>query len=62
MAMRFKYAGISVEKIKVIKDYEKLIESAAAQSAPVYIMPTYTAMLDIREIFSKNYGFKEFWE
>ena len=62
MAMRFKYAGIPVEKIKVIKDYEKLIESAADQSAPVYIMPTYTAMLDIREIFSKNYGFKEFWE
>lgn len=62
MAMRFKYAGIAVDKIKVIKDYEKLIESAANQSAPVYIMPTYTAMLDIREIFSKNYGFKEFWE
>lgn len=62
MAMRFKYAGIPVEKIKVIKDYEKLIESAVDQSAPVYIMPTYTAMLDIREIFSKNYGFKEFWE
>lgn len=62
MAMRFKYAGIAVDKIKVIKDYEKLIENAANQSAPVYIMPTYTAMLDIREIFSKNYGFKEFWE
>ena len=62
MAMRFKYAGITVDKIKVIKDYEKLIENAANQSAPVYIMPTYTAMLDIREIFSKNYGFKEFWE
>lgn len=62
MAMRFKYAGIAVDKIKVIKDYGKLIENAANQSAPVYIMPTYTAMLDIREIFSKNYGFKEFWE
>lgn len=62
MAMRFKYAGIPVEKIKVIKDYGELIEKAVAQPAPVYIMPTYTAMLDIREIFSKDYGFKEFWE
>lgn len=62
MAMRFKYAGLPTEKIKVIKDYEQLISAAAAQKAPVYIMPTYTAMLDIREIFSKNYGFKEFWE
>lgn len=62
MAMRFKYAGLPTEKIKVIKDYGQLISEAAAQKAPVYIMPTYTAMLDIREIFSKNYGFKEFWE
>ena len=62
MAMRFKYAGIPVNKIKVMKDYEQLIDAATKQQAPVYMMPTYTAMLDIREIFSKNYGFKEFWE
>lgn len=62
MAMRFKYAGISEDKLEVIKDYKALIEKAVAQKAPVYIMPTYTAMLDIREIFSSDYGFKEFWE
>lgn len=62
MAMRFKYAGLPLEKIKVIKDYDALIARAVEQDDPVYIMPTYTAMLDIREIFSKNYGFKEFWE
>lgn len=62
MAMRFKYAGLPMEKIKVIKDYDALIKEAVAQKNPVYIMPTYTAMLDIREKFSKNYGFKEFWE
>lgn len=62
MAMRFKYTGLPTEKIRVIKDYSELIAQAVAQDAPVYIMPTYTAMLDIREIFSKNYGFKEFWE
>lgn len=62
MAVRFKYAGIPVEKIKVIKDYSILIKEAVEQKDPVYIMPTYTGMLDIREIFSKSYGFKEFWE
>lgn len=62
MAMRFKYAGLTLEKIRVIKDYEMLIKEAIKQENPVYIMPTYTAMLDIREIFSKTYGFKEFWE
>jgi len=62
MAMRFKYTGLPVEKIRVMKDYDALISAAVAQKKPVYIMPTYTAMLDIREKFSKNYGFREFWE
>lgn len=62
MAMRMKYTGLPTEKIRVIKDYNELIAQAVAQDAPVYLMPTYTAMLDIREIFSKSYGFKEFWE
>ena len=62
MAMRMKYTGLPIEKIRVIKDYNELIAQAVTQDAPVYLMPTYTAMLDIREIFSKSYGFKEFWE
>ena len=62
MAMRMKYTGLPIEKIRVIKDYNELIAQAVAQDAPVYLMPTYTAMLEIREIFSKSYGFKEFWE
>ena len=35
MAMRFKYAGIPEEKIKVIKDYEKLIDEFTSQDAPI---------------------------
>ncbi len=62
MAMRFKYTGLPMEKIRVIKDYEQLIEQMVLQCSPVYIMPTYTAMLDIREKISKKFGFKEFWE
>ncbi|MBQ9179355.1 MAG: DUF1727 domain-containing protein [Firmicutes bacterium] len=62
MAMRFKYAGIPEEKIRVIKDYEKLIDEFTAQDAPVYIMPTYTAMMDLRAIVSKKFGYKNFWE
>ena len=33
-----------------------------AAGKPVFIMPTYTAMLDLRTTISKNYGFKAFWE
>lgn len=62
MAVRFKYAGVPAEKLKVIKDYSELLKACLAQDRPVFIMPTYTAMLDLRSTVSKNYGFKNFWE
>lgn len=62
MAMRFKYAGVPTEKIKVIDNFEEVIEYVAAKSYPAFIMPTYTAMLEIREIMSRKYGYKEFWK
>ncbi len=62
MALRFLYAGIPMEKIHVEKDYGKLMEAVTAQPDPVYVMPTYTAMLGLRDKISKTYGFKEYWE
>ncbi len=62
MAVRFKYAGVPTDKIRIIKDYGDLISTCVAQDKPVYIMPTYTAMLQLREKISKTYGFKDFWE
>jgi len=62
MAMRFYYAGVPREKITVIRDYTVLTEALTDQSLPVYVMPTYTAMLDLRSTISKRYGFKAFWE
>ena len=62
MAVRFKYAGVPAEKLQVIKDYGELVHACIAQRSPVYIMPTYTAMLGLRDKISKTYGFKDFWE
>ncbi len=62
MAMRFYYAGIPMEKIRVEKDYGKLMQELTQQPLPVYLMPTYTAMMELRASMSKKYGFKAFWE
>lgn len=62
MALRFKYAGIPQDKIHVIKDYDKMLDEIVSQPSPTFIMPTYTAMLEIREKISKKYSFKEFWK
>jgi len=62
MAMRFYYAGIPMEKLRVVKDYEALMRELTGQTLPVYLMPTYTAMMELRGFMSKKYGFKAFWE
>lgn len=62
MALRFKYAGIPQEKIIIEKDYLRLMELVTAQKDPVYLMPTYTGMMELRERISRTYGFKDFWE
>ncbi|MBQ7255056.1 MAG: DUF1727 domain-containing protein [Oscillospiraceae bacterium] len=62
LAMRFYYAGVPREKLHVEKNYDLLTDALTAQPLPVYIMPTYTAMMDLRGVISKKYGFKAFWE
>ena len=62
MALRFKYAGFNTDKLHVIKDYDRLIDAIEQQEHPCYIMPTYTAMLDLREKISKRYGLKDYWK
>ncbi len=62
MAMRIKYAGRDTDKISIIKDFDRLIDELEKEKLPVYVMPTYTAMLDLRERISKRFDFKNYWE
>ncbi len=65
MAVRLKYAGIQHENIFIEHDSEKLISKmieASGEKETLYILPTYTAMLDIRKNFKERFNLKEFWE
>jgi len=65
MAVRLKYAGIYSSKIHIVKNYEKLLEKGLSNTEDghsFYILPTYTAMLDMRKVLKKKYGLKEFWK
>ena len=61
-ALRIKYAGIAPEHIRTERSYENLVEWIERQEAPVFIMPTYTAMLELREVVISHCGGSEFWE
>ncbi len=62
LLVRLKYAGVQAERISVTHDYAKLVETLAVQSVPVFIVPTYTAMMELRPLLVKTAGGKAFWE
>lgn len=62
MAVRLKYAGLPEDKLTVFEDYDSLIAAMRSQNEPVIIMPTYTAMMELREKMSAAFGGKDFWE
>ena len=62
MRVRIKYAGIPDEHISMQRNYEELVKWIEQQDMPVFIMPTYTAMLELRQVVIKHCGGADFWE
>ena len=62
MRVRLKYAGIPDQSITVERDYEKLVSSLEPLETDVCLMPTYTAMLELREVMIRHCGGADFWE
>lgn len=65
MAVRLKYAGIDPAKITVEKDLKKALDQGLNFVRPgelLYILPTYTAMLAMREILARQGLVRRFWE
>jgi lipid II isoglutaminyl synthase (glutamine-hydrolysing) len=63
LALRLKYAGIEPECIRVIDDLPHALAAAAEEAtptggargaAPLYVLPTYTAMLALRELLVRR--------
>ena len=64
LALRLKYADLPVEPQVVHKTADAL-NVALAQTPPgamLYVVPTYTAMLEVRELLAKRAGGGKFWE
>src|SRR5262249_6771609 len=65
MAVRLKYAGVEPERICVEHDLQRALDQALALAEPretVYVLPTYTAMLAMRELLRRTGYVRGFWE
>ena len=60
--VRLKYAGLDESRIREERNYEALVTSLSETDLPVFIMPTYTALLDLRALIVRHCGGTEFWE
>lgn len=65
MAVRLKYAGVDTENIRVENDARRALEMALEAAEPgetIYVLPTYTAMLAVRDVLRATGYVKGFWE
>jgi lipid II isoglutaminyl synthase (glutamine-hydrolysing) len=65
LALRFKYAGLPVDAIEVIPSLEEALDRGLKLTPPgqeLVALPTYTAMLDLRDLVSRRGFVKPYWE
>jgi UDP-N-acetylmuramyl tripeptide synthase len=63
MALRLKYAGWPTESITVEDGIESSLERALGQAdGRLFALPTYTALLDLRNLLADRGLAKEYWE
>ncbi|HVH31189.1 MAG TPA: MurT ligase domain-containing protein, partial [bacterium] len=65
MALRLKHAGVSSQTMTVETDLGRAWDTAmnaARDGEPVYVLPTYTAMLQLRALLQRRGVVGGFWE
>ena len=55
-------AGYDAAKLDVQTDYAALAEAVAGSDVPVFLLPSYTGMMEFRPYLAKMTGSAEFWE
>ena len=65
LAVRMKYAGVDPESLRVEHDLERALDAALAggdPARPLYALPTYTALLELRELLVRRGLTSRYWE
>jgi UDP-N-acetylmuramyl tripeptide synthase len=65
LALRFKYAGLDESAIEVVPSLEEALDRGLEQTpagGELAALPTYTAMLSLREIVSRRGFVRPYWE
>ena len=62
LALRMKYAGVEPGRLTVIEDPAAGLDAAlAGGEGPLYALPTYTALLELRQLLADRGQAREYW-
>jgi UDP-N-acetylmuramyl tripeptide synthase len=62
LAVRLKYAGVDPARLTVIEELEPALAAAlSGGEGPLYVLPTYTALLELRELLARSGEAQEYW-
>jgi UDP-N-acetylmuramyl tripeptide synthase len=65
LALRFKYGGLDPEKITLVRDLGDALSYGLEATAPgdeLVVLPTYTAMLELRRVATERGLVRPYWE
>src|SRR4051794_8235278 len=62
LALRMKYAGLDPERIHVVDGLEQGLDDALAHGdGPLYVVPTYPALLELRDLLTRRGQAEAYW-
>jgi UDP-N-acetylmuramyl tripeptide synthase len=62
LALRLKYAGVPADRLAVVPALPDGLDAALADgSGPLYALPTYTALLELRDLLARRGQVKGHW-
>jgi lipid II isoglutaminyl synthase (glutamine-hydrolysing) len=62
LAVRLKYAGVDPDRLEVVEGLEPALDRAlAGGDGPLYVLPTYTALIALRELLARRGEAQEYW-
>lgn len=62
LLLRLKHAGVDVKNAVLTHEYPKILEMLKERGGNAVIVPTYTAMMELRPLLVKATSGKAFWE
>jgi hypothetical protein len=64
LAVRLKYCGIPPERITVVAELDAALDRALSGAAGehLYVLPTYTALLEFRDLLARRGHVQQFWQ